>query len=284
MKILITGCNGFLGKQLQLFYQNSKNTIIPTTRQQLDPSNFKNVKDFFSNNSVDVVIHTAVKGGKRLKEDDLSDFETNLKMFYNLEQFSEKFKIMINFGSGAEFDRTKDISLAKESEVFTRLPRDYYGLSKNLISRTINFNKTNNIFNLRLFGCFGEFEEEQRFFKNSFNRIRNKEKVLIYEDRFMDYFYADDVGNVVDFLIENQEDIIDNDFNLCYDKKYLLSEIGTIFSSIATNDLHLQNPHIFNGFADKNYTGNSEKLSKLGINLIGLEKGIEKCLIKWNKS
>ena len=46
------------------------------------------------------------------------------------------FKLMINFGSGAEFERKRPIDKATEQTIFQRHPSDYYGLAKNLINYT----------------------------------------------------------------------------------------------------------------------------------------------------
>lgn len=283
MKILLTGANGFLGREISQYYLNSKYQIIPTTRKELNPENYENVRTFFENNKIDVVIHTAAKGGKRGILDSKEDFITNIRMFQNLNNFSFKYKLMINFGSGAEFDRSQDISLINETEIFNRFPKDYYGLSKNLISRQITNQGKNNIFNLRLFGCFGEFEDEQRFLKNSFLRLRGGQNIEIHQDRYMDYIYVQDVLKVIDFLMHNQDCTIDRDINMCYDKKYLLSEIGNIFSLLATNEKSLNKSNIVIDSIGKDYTGNNNRLLKLGIDLVGLDKGIEKCLTRWNK-
>ena len=63
MRVLITGKNSFLAKEIQDFFSDKEHDIIPTSRQTLDVSNPENVDDYFENIVVDVVIHTAIKGG-----------------------------------------------------------------------------------------------------------------------------------------------------------------------------------------------------------------------------
>jgi nucleoside-diphosphate-sugar epimerase len=62
---------------------------------------------------IDIVIHTAVSGGSRTKEDDIYTLIDNLSMFNNLVENRNKFGSLIHFGSGAEFDRRTDIVSAK---------------------------------------------------------------------------------------------------------------------------------------------------------------------------
>ena len=55
-------------------------------------------------------------------------------MFGNLFRNKDKFKLMINFGSGAEFDRTIEISNACTDDLKDRTPQDFYGMSKKIIT------------------------------------------------------------------------------------------------------------------------------------------------------
>ena len=280
MKILITGGNGFLGKELCSYFQaKEKYVVYKTDRRTLDPSVYENVKLILEEVDVDVVIHTAVKGGKRNQKEDIEDFYTNMMMFQNLRKFSHKYKYMFNFGSGAEFDRQENISLASEKDIFNRMPADYYGMAKNLISRQISQDE-NNIYNLRLFGCFGEFEEPQRLFRASYDRLSHQQDALISGDKKMDYFYAQDIGLVMEHIIRNPGLNIPKDINLCYKDKYLLSEYVEIIKDLTKSD----NGVIIEGKSATDYTGCYRNLAKLDIDLKGIEKGVSECLKNWTKS
>jgi len=279
MKVLITGCNGFLGKELTRYF-SKKHTVIATNRKTLDPTNINSVSSFFKKNKIDIVIHTAVKGGKRTHKDRIEDLYENIKMFDNLSSFSDYYKALFNFGSGAEFDRNKNIHLVDETDVYSAFPTDYYGLSKNLITRRIN-DLNSNIFNLRLYGCFGFYEEEQRLFRSIFNKISNAEPIEIYQDKYMDYFYAQDVGKVIEHLSNNVDKLIKKDYNLSYDKKYKLSELSFKIKSL-TN--HKQNVIISNNDLGFSYTGSNNRLKKLDINLCGLDEGLKNCYIEWRNN
>ena len=97
MKILITGANGYIGKFL--IRDLSEYDIIAKSRQELDISNKEQVDSFFANNKIDYVIHTATKGGKRTLPDTEEVYETDLTMFNNLAEHSDKFKKMFVFAS-----------------------------------------------------------------------------------------------------------------------------------------------------------------------------------------
>jgi UDP-glucose 4-epimerase len=279
VNILITGSKGFIGKELSRYFSKEHN-VIATDRTTLDPTKYESVKSFFENNEIDVVIHTAVKGGKRGHHESVEDLYENLLMFENLSNFSNRYKAMFNFGSGAEFDRRMDIKLSRENQIESRLPSDYYGLAKNLITRKIN-HLDYNIYNLRLFGCFGEYEEPQRLLRATYDKIIKGENPNVHNDKWMDYFYAQDVGRVIEYIVNNIEKDIPKDINLCYNEKYKLSDLVYKIKNLTESncDVIIYN----NQIGSLSYTGDSTKLDSLNIALMGIDIGVEKCLKSWSK-
>lgn len=278
MNIVITGSKGFIGKELVKYFSRN-HVVIATDRNTLDPTVFESVRSFFSNNKVDVVIHAAVSGGKRGHENNIDQLYSNLAMFDNLAKFSSHYVAMFNFGSGAEFDRDLPIDRVKEPDLYTRLPKDYYGLSKNLITRKIN-QMSANIYNLRLFGCFGTQEEPQRLLRSSFERISNNENPVIHRDKFMDYFYVQDIGIVIEHFLENLDNDMPRDINLCYNQKLTLSDMVYKIKYLTQSscDVIIQNKQ-----AGNPYTGDSNALDNLNIPMIGIDAGVKECLKNWNK-
>ena len=63
MNILVTGCNGFIGRECASYFKDSGHTIYLTNRNSLNILNSEEVDKFFINNKIDVVIHSAVRGG-----------------------------------------------------------------------------------------------------------------------------------------------------------------------------------------------------------------------------
>jgi UDP-glucose 4-epimerase len=278
MNIVITGAKGFLGKELARFF-DKKHNVIPTDRTTLNPTNYEQVKKFFKKNKIDIVIHTAIKGGRRNHSENIEDFYENILMFNNLASQSQHYKLLFNFGSGAEFDRRGPITRVREESIELYTPIDYYGLSKNLITRKINYLHSN-IFNLRLFGCFGKFEEPQRLLKSNFNNIKNDQNPIIFKDEFMDYFYAEDIGVVIEHIINNIESIKHRDINLCYKDKYKLSDLIDLLQNQLETSLGCTIKA--EGIAHA-YTGDSKILDSLGVKMLGLEKGLQKCVEGWKK-
>ena len=94
MKILITGANGYVGRALQNGLSAYDLTAIQ--RSDFDLTDQKVTQDFFKNKFFDVVIHTAIRGGRRLQQDDNEVFDDNVQMFLNLLKNKKSFGRFIN--------------------------------------------------------------------------------------------------------------------------------------------------------------------------------------------
>ena len=109
---------------------------------------------------------------------------------------------------------------------------------------------------------------------------QNNKDATIFQDKKMDYFYAQDVARVIDFYIKNNNLNLPKDLNLCYKTKYKLSDIANVVKNLTNTN---QSVTIENNNLSHSYTGGSERLDSLQIKLIGIEKGINECLASWNK-
>ena len=273
MIILITGCNGFVARNLTTYLSKS-HTIIATDRSTLNVLSEKEVSDFLDKNNIDIVIHTAVSGGRRTNPDSIQTLINNLKMFHNLLLNKDKFKALIHFGSGAEFDRRTDISLAKEGDESN--PIDYYGLSKKIINREIL--KIDNFYNLRIFGCFGEKEDDHRFIKSCFQRIKESKPILIHQNRYMDFISVEDLCEIVKYYVNNYDKkILQKEINLCYTSRVSLMDIAGKINNLF--DIPLDNVLISKEGYHSEYTGDGTRLSSLNLNLNGLDKSLKKLML-----
>ena len=112
-------------------------------------------KQYLQNKTFDVVIHTAIQGGRRTRPDTHEDVYNNMLMLENLLWFKDNFKMIINLDSAAIYNRAEDIFKRKESDIHS-IPKDYYGFSKYMIyQRGLT---CDNFFSLRIFNIFHEAE------------------------------------------------------------------------------------------------------------------------------
>jgi hypothetical protein len=62
-------------------------------------------------------------------------------------------------------------------------------------------NNIDGFFNLKLFGVFDENELNTRFIKSNLLRYINRENMVIHKNKFMDFFYIEDLVKVVKHYI-----------------------------------------------------------------------------------
>jgi hypothetical protein len=89
----------------------------------------------------------------------------------------------------------------------------------------------------------------------------------------MDFFYMEDLVNVVKYFLDNQIQTY-KDINMSYLKKYKLSDIANIINNLSSKkvDIIIENKQI-----GLSYTGCGNLLNDLNINLKNIDLGIEEC-------
>lgn len=247
MKILITGKSGYIGKALASAL-NKDHDITAIGRDDFDLTNYSKVCDWFSDKFFDVVLHTAIVGGSRLIEETSDVLDQNIMMYYNLLNNKKHFGKFINFGSGAELHDTM------------------YGISKNTIFNSLKDKK--DFYNIRIYGLFDHNEKESRFIKSNIFRYKEKQSIIIFKNKQMDFFFMEDLISVIRyFLYNNNPPTV---FDCTYEKSLTLYNIAEIINNLNDYKVDIE---IWDQTIQDNYVG---EFSKLPIDYIGLEKGIQK--------
>lgn len=270
MKILVTGGNGNIAKQIKNNLSSNEYEITNLSRQDLNVLHFSDIEKYLTDKEFDILVHTAILGGRRTKEETGEVTHLNLIMLENLLKFSHKFKMIINFDSAAIYDRSTDILNRKETDLFT-IPTDYYGFSKYVIyNRSLQYE---NMYNFRIFNIFHANEEPDRFIKSCFKAQKNNTKVTIFEDKYFDFVYEDDFMKIIKYYFDNveQPEKLEKTINICYETKYKLSDIAKLIVQ-DDSSIEINNPEI----NDRNYSGNGSLLRTLDIPLDGLETSLQK--------
>jgi Nucleoside-diphosphate-sugar epimerases len=236
MNILLTGGSGFIGRNIRE-QLGDKYQILAPSHQELDWLDEHQVDRYFAENSIDVVIHSAVKPGHRNAKDPANLFYSNIRMYFNLARHADKVEKIIVLGSGAIYDTRLDLHEVSEDFYQRQLPIDDHGFCKYVCARDIENRK--NITELRLFGVFGQYEDYAiRFISNAICKTLFDLPITIKKNRKFDYLFIDDLMPVIDYFIKNEPQY--NAYNVTPDEAIELYHLAEIVRDISGKDLPIR--------------------------------------------
>lgn len=222
-KILITGGSGFIGRNLVEGLADAYEVLSPV-RAELDLLDENAVQTYLSKHHFNVIIHTATWNATRNSSKDLNKvLDHNLRMFFNLTRCQGEYGKLIYYGSGAEFSRPHWQPKMGEDYFDTHIPTDAYGFSKYIMAR--HTEQLDNVYNLRLFGVFGKYEDwEIRFISHAICKALYDLPITIRQNVRFDYLYVDDLVNITQWFLENKPS--HRIYNICTGKSYDLMTLA----------------------------------------------------------
>lgn len=255
-KMLITGATGFIGRnvreRLSLQYE-----IVAPSRNELNLLDAGAVEKYLDHQKVDIVVHTAVQRTLGLSEEhERQVLHNNLMMFCNLERCREYYDRMIFLGSGAEYAKVAYIPLMKEEYFGHAVPDDDYGLSKYVMTKISE--SSQNIFNLRLFGVFGPYEDyNYRFISNSICKMLRGKDIVIHRNVKFDYLYIKDFSNILGKFLTVKPQF--KNYNVCTGLPVDLLTIAELVQELlgTENKIIVENPGM--GYE---YSGDNSRIMK----------------------
>jgi len=267
MKILITGCAGFIGyhiaekilkdlKKCKVYgVDNFNNYYSPELKKKrvinlkkyqkfnlrkIDISNKEIVKKIFNRNKFDIVIHMAAQAGIRYSlVNPQSYLESNLLGFFNILELSHKNQVkkFIFASSSSVYGDQKKYPF---KENFNLYPNNLYSLTKKIneeCAKDLSQLTNMKIIGLRFFTIYGKFGRPDMFiykflkslFSNSTFKLNN------YGDHKRDFTHIDDVANIIKSLILKKIKKKYQIFNICSNKpinlKLLLNKMNKIIKN-----------------------------------------------------
>ena len=264
MKILITGCAGFIGyhiaekilkdlKKCKVYgVDNFNNYYSPELKKKriinlkkyqkfnlrkIDISNKEIVKKIFNRNKFDIVIHMAAQAGIRYSlVNPQSYLESNFLGFFNILELANnnKVKKFIFASSSSVYGDQKKYPF---KENFNLYPNNLYSLTKKIneeCAKDLSQLTNMKIIGLRFFTIYGKFGRPDMFiykflkslFSNSTFKLNN------YGDHKRDFTHIDDVANIIKSLILKKIKKKYQIFNICSNKpinlKLLLNKMNKI--------------------------------------------------------
>ena len=227
MKIMLTGSNGFLGRNLQ------ENLLTNYTMKSLvvRGDNMDTVEDKILDFKPDVFIHNGWSGGNNFNSVNSFEQFDNLNVGFNLLKVLSKLKDLhfIGLGSFSEYGVTLEISSEKSLEN----PNNYYGASKNMFkifSKT--FCQVNN-FNwswIRPCYVYGEHDVLTRLIPRVINSCLRKENLSLDScSSVVDYLYVKDFVDAVEQIINSKSSGI---INICSGNQYEVKEVIKLIKKV----------------------------------------------------
>lgn len=250
----MTGSGGFIGKNLKSYLKDKYELLTPRS-YELDLTNTSAVKSYFENYDIDFVIHCGSIGGARGIQDKDTTIEDNLLMVDNILNFKNPDTRVILFGSGAMYDKSRNLHKVKESQIGEVVPQDLYGKSKLLIAEKIK--NREDVLMLNIFACYGYGEKENRFPSDAINKVLRGEDIVINRNVVFDYLFVEDMEKIVEYFILNNPK--DNIINITPTDSISLLEIANIVRDFSTRKVDIK---ILDEELNNEYTGDNSLLLK----------------------
>ena len=249
-KLLITGGTGFIGKNLAEAYAGEYD-VTALGSAALNLCAEETVRDYLRAGRFDVVIHAATTRSNRRLGAPADLLERNCRMFFNLARNQDLYGKMLYFGSGAEYGRFSLPPRVREEDFDRAVPRDTLGFSKYICAKYTE--RAGNIFNLRVFGVFGRYEDwTVRFISNACARAAHGLPIVVRQDVRFDYLYMDDLTRLTRWFIEGQPR--QKIYNVCHRRTYTLKELAEIVAAVSGRqpEIVVRNPGMGHEYSGDN--------------------------------
>ncbi|MFI3300265.1 MAG: NAD-dependent epimerase/dehydratase family protein [Candidatus Gastranaerophilales bacterium] len=269
-KLLLTGSGGFVGQNLKTFLSKEYCLFAPRSFE-LNLCDSNAVEKYFEENNIDFIIHCSSIGGYRTLADKDTTIEDNLAMVDNLLTFKAENARIILFGSGAMYEKKRELKKVQEFEIGNYVPADLYGKSKLLIYEKIKNRR--DVTCLNIFGSYGNGETPNRFPTYAISQNLNHQPIEINQNVVFDYLFIEDLCKIIEFFVKSNPS--QNIINVTPTKSISLLEIANIINDISDFKSEIM---IKDESLNFEYTGDNNRLLKEieGFEFTSYKKGLKK--------
>ena len=234
MKILVTGCAGFIGFHLSLFLLKKNIKVVGIdnindyydvklkknrlqllknynnfTFNKFDLVNKNKLNSIVFNHKIKTIIHLAAQAGVRYSiENPNSYFKNNLEVFFNILEVSKINKIKHLIFASTSSVYGENLTFPSSENNNTDEPLSFYAATKK--SNEVMAYTYSNIYNipctgLRFFTVYGPYGRPDMALFKFTKKILEKKKIELYNkgNHYRDFTYIDDVVKGI-FLIINK--------------------------------------------------------------------------------
>jgi len=251
-KILITGSNGMVGKNIVEF-EKSKNYIFLTPRsKELNLLDKNSIDKYIKENKPDIIIHCAgrVGGIQANMANPVAFLVENTQMGLNIimSSYEAGIKQFINMSSSCMYPRAAKNPLGEELILKGELEptNEAYALAKITSTRLCEYiNKENSVFQYKtiipcnLYGKYDKFDPQHSHMLPAVikriheAKIANQDTLDIWGDGEVkrEFMYAQDLADFTYYAIENFEDMPQN-INVGLGSDYTIKEYYKIIAGV----------------------------------------------------
>ncbi len=255
-KVLIIGASGFIGHNLKDFLEKfpDEYELSCPSSKELNMLDLENVNSYFENNTFDIVVCAAIFIPKNYEsQKDILDHD--MRIFYYLQRHADEFEKIIYFGSGAEYVKEYPIVNVREED-FGRVPFSAYGFAKYIINKEIR--NSSNIYNMRVFGLFGPYENwKTTFISGACCKAVKGVPITIRQNVFFEYVWIEDFVQIVKWFLDHTPKY--HDYNITAGNKVDLMSLAEDVRKVSGKDIPI---YVCKEGLANEYTGSNERLMK----------------------
>ena len=212
MKILIVGCNGFIGSKLLAYFSDRKYDVLGCAIQKLHSGTFllnadmSNLSEVFSAGNYDVCINASGSSTVNFSiQNEAKDHELNV---LNVAKILEAIKLyqpqckFINLSSAAVYGNPATLPIQESAAT---QPVSPYGkhklLSEQLLKKYARQHRLNTL-SLRIFSVYGNGLKKQLFW-DIYQKSKQSNTICLYGDgtETRDFIHSDDLMQAMEQLI-----------------------------------------------------------------------------------
>tara|TARA_B100000963_G_scaffold360362_1_gene390930 strand:- start:4275 stop:5228 length:954 start_codon:yes stop_codon:yes gene_type:complete len=306
MKILITGCAGFIGFHLtNTLLQGGKHKILgidnlnnyyplkiklTRLRNLKKYKNFSFSKGFIENNNFlkkkikkfkpELIFHLAAQAGVRYSfKDPKTYYNSNISGFYNILENSRtsSVKHLIFASSSSVYGNNKNYPLKENLDINN--PISFYASTKvcnEILAKSYSNNFKLNITGIRFFTVYGPFGRPDMFIYKLFDSLIKGKKINVYNygQHFRDFTYIDDAIKSLIMISKKKKKGFEV-FNICSGRPIFLKKIIKICEKLTKRKTKIKYLTLQKGDIKKTH-GSPTKIFKYTKNIrsTSIESGL----------
>lgn len=273
-RLLFTGGTGFIGTNVLPILKEKFDVFTPD-RYELNLFDSEITRKYLIDNNIRLVMHCANPNPAKESEDTNEKLlRDSLQLFISLYKNKDVLDKIVFLGSGATYDKTKDIVSVTEDKANDSIPKDDYGFAKFIM----NYLATDNVYNLCVFGCYGPGDAESKFITHCIRCVLRNEPITIRQNCLFDYMHVFDLGKIMSWILS--ENVKYHSYNACSGKKVSLLQLAEEVKRQMNSDLPII---VLKDGMNLEYTAsNGRLLEEYREDFISIEDGIS-IQIKWEK-